>query len=69
MSVKNTNNRRAMVPIYLHRIEEVKIHCTFQRIRDFVKVKGKDKALVVPSNMLGHPHSNLKTLGKKHKED
>lgn len=53
---------------YLRRVGEIKIHCTFQRTRDFVKVKGKDKALVVLSNMLGHPHSNVKTLGKNHKE-
>lgn len=32
-------------------------------------MKGKDKALVVLSNMLEIPPSNLKTLGKKHKED
>lgn len=33
----------------------------------FVKVKGKDEAVVAVSSLWGTP-GNLKTLGKKHKE-
>lgn len=43
------------VSVYLCGVEELKIHNMLPGTKDFVKVKAKDKALLVTSNMLGIP--------------